>query len=120
MRRTTIALLIILATIGLLIARDQLHNAADEVEPPCQFAASPPTPSNITNAPCYVILHANAIDDQGNEAWSNPVTIHFVPTPTPTPTPEPTPTSTPTPTPTPAKCVKYNPRGKCLKWEHTN
>lgn len=36
-------------------------------------------------------------------------------TPTPTPTPTPLPSPTPTPTPRPCTCVKWNPKGKCLK-----
>jgi hypothetical protein len=37
------------------------------------------------------------------------------PSPLPTATPLPSPIATPTPAPTP-KCVRFNPKGKCLKW----
>jgi len=37
------------------------------------------------------------------------------PSPSPTPTPLPSPSPSPTPVPTP-RCVKFNPKGKCLKW----
>jgi hypothetical protein len=39
------------------------------------------------------------------------------PSATPAPSPSPTPTPLPSPSPSPApRCVKFNPKGKCLKW----
>jgi hypothetical protein len=115
-------------TVGLGTSSAQLTSTA-------QFLVLP------TNPPCWKDLTVTATDSDGATA-SDTRRIYFdapAPTPTPTPTPSPlptatplptaqptptpaptpAPTATPTPTPTPAptpQCVKFTPKGKCVKW----